>query len=56
MDTDYKICKYCEYIKYPNAYMCDCTKHKRVTFFDSTCEDFSREPREGQHEGDEYDD
>jgi len=24
--------------------MDDCTKHKKVTFFDSTCKDFSREP------------
>lgn len=42
-NTDYKICKYCEHVRYPAAYMSDCTKHKRVTFFDSVCHDWCRE-------------
>lgn len=48
------ICRYCEHMRPDSkAYMTDCTKHKRVTFWDSTCSDYSREPGSDDNIGEE---
>lgn len=47
-----EICKYCEHCRFKQPYMTYCKEHKKVTFLDSTCDEFSREPGSDDDLGD----